>query len=66
MFVLCFTTSRIWYLAVVRNIRFPLIPAEDLLRKVKPAGVVPVDILLEALEYHAAPELADPTNPRFR
>ena len=33
------------------HIRFPLIGAKDLLTTVKPLGIVPSDILLEAIEY---------------
>jgi hypothetical protein len=36
-------------------IRLPLIPLKDLMRTVKPSGLVPADLLLEAVSYHADP-----------
>ncbi len=46
---------------MLAHIRFCLIPPEDLLRVVKPSRVVPVELLLEALEHHAVPKYSEVT-----
>lgn len=42
---------------IIPHIRFPLISASELLKIVKPEGVVPKNIYLAALEHNAAPHL---------
>ena len=42
--------------SVIRLVRLPLMSAGDLVKIVKPTGVVPTDLYLAAIEYHAAPK----------
>ena len=51
---------------VIPHIRLPLISASDLVKIVKPTGVVPTDMYLEAIEYHAAPDEVDRSAPAYR
>jgi hypothetical protein len=53
-------------LALMEHVRLPLISAEDLHTIVKPSGLASLEVLLEAMTFHAAPHTLD-TNPiRFQ
>jgi hypothetical protein len=52
--------------SVVQVIRFPLIGASKLINRVKPTGVVPIELYVEALEFSASPRTAPMDGARFR
>ena len=49
----------------LRHIRLPLIPTSGLMGVVRPDGLVPVDLLLEALAYHSDPGTVDGSRKCF-
>lgn len=49
----------------LRHIRLPLIPTSGLMSVVRPDGLVPVDLLLEALAYHSDPGTVDGSRTCF-
>jgi len=52
---------------LIKNIRFPIIDGETLITVVKNSKVVPVEMYIEALEYHASPNhLLDIGHIRFQ
>lgn len=50
---------------ILPYIRFPCMTADDLLKVVKPSGIVPLEDLFEAMTYHAAPNSLDTTKKKF-
>lgn len=44
---------------VMHKLRFPLINAKDLVSIVKPTGLVPIELYLEAIEFHATSSSAN-------
>jgi len=52
--------------SVVQVIRFPLIGASKLINRVKPTGVVPIELYVEALEFSASPRTVPMEGARFR
>jgi len=53
-------------LPLIPFIRFPLILPDDLMNIVKPSGVVPLEVYVQAIEYHLCPDNVDTSGTMFK
>lgn len=51
---------------VLQHIRYPQISGQDLIKVVKPTGLAPVELYLQAIEYHATPNLVNTNSIQFK
>lgn len=51
---------------VMRHVRFSQIPSKDLVEFVKPTGLAPMDLYLQALEFQASPNSFDCDSKQFQ